>query len=375
MAPYGWAGSWGSESSVSLSSEYLSNPYMQPSDARAAEGMGLLMTLPASYVGNDDTFDFTPRLRFAHSWRNASLLSNYQYFDAGWRAVRERDALQLSAAWHHDSTQYNAFETAVLHGFVLQRTEQTAGSDWQRSLTERSALHLVGSWDAVSYAHNPSFSLSNYRYGQASLQYDHDLTERLHWTGSLGAGRYTLPDSPVDYRSDNRFAQLGLTGQLTEVWSLTASAGMSDVSDHEQTFFATASASKSAPSFTFDAQRRGERNAVELSVAHTIQPSGLGALVTQDDAFLRDTLNVSERLSVGADVHGQRVRDTLQRLSIGELRNEALDLTANWQWTEHWNANLQLSLYRRSDVQPAVQASGVGVFLTATRQFGRKPLN
>ena len=56
-----------SESSVGISSEHSSNPFLVPSGARSAESVAIIANLPATYTSDRITFDFVPRLRFAQT--------------------------------------------------------------------------------------------------------------------------------------------------------------------------------------------------------------------------------------------------------------------------------------------------------------------
>ena len=56
-----------SESSVGLSSEYASNPFLASSGAHPAESIAAVANLPATYTSDTQTLDFVPRLRFAET--------------------------------------------------------------------------------------------------------------------------------------------------------------------------------------------------------------------------------------------------------------------------------------------------------------------
>jgi hypothetical protein len=375
-----------SESSIGLQSAYNSNPFMAPAGARGAESIAVLANLPATYTSDFQSFDLVPRVRFAETRGVEALLSNYQYLDALWHLTSERNTFSASADWHHDSTFYNAFENAVLLGRSLRRREEIANLDWKRALSERSDLHVSVSWDKVDYSQSAATGLQNYSYGQGMVQYDHELSERWLWTSSVGFAHFELPDGSE--RSDNRFAQTALKVALSEKWSLTAQVGYAYLTAHEQgsicceilvgpngfylqPILVAQSASRGAGSYALSFERKGERWVVDLAASRAIQPSGLGALLTQDDASLTASIPWTERWTLTAKLHGAQLSEPISQFAAIHERFADFDLGANWLWTEHWSLNLQGSYNLQRVTAGARTASGVAVNLTLSRQFGR----
>jgi hypothetical protein len=375
-----------SESSVGLSSEYSSNPFLVSSGARAAESIALLANLPATYTSDTQTFDFVPRLRFAETHGDVALLSDYQYLDATWRVNSERNTFTANADWHHDSTLYNVFENAELFGRSLHRQEEIGNLNWKRDLSERSDLQLRGSWDQVAFSQSANTGLANFHYGQGLVQYDRALNERWQWTSAIGFGRFELLNH--SYRSDNRFIQTALNRALSERWSVMAQVGYSLLSAHQQgliccqfvaepnglplqsiPFSQTTSHGTGSYALTFE--RKSERLVIDLAASRAIQPSGLGALVTQDDESLKASIPWTERWTLAAMLHAAQLTDSLHTLNLADRRYGDFDLSSNWLWTEHWTLQLQAAyiLQRRASGVPT--SSGVTVYLNLLRQFGR----
>ncbi len=375
-----------SESSVGLSSEYNSNPFMVPSGSHAAESVALLANLPATYTSDSQSFDLVPRLRYAETHGDVALLSNYQYLDSVWRINDERNTFTASADWHYDSTFYNQFENAALLGRSLRRQEDIANLDWRRSLTERSDLHFSGSWDKVTYSQSAGTDLSNFSYGQAMLQFDHALNERWQWTSSIGVGRYELLGQ--SYRSDNRFVQTALIRQLSERWSMTAQVGYSYLSAsgqgytccqivlgpngyYQQPIPYAQSPSRGFGNYALRFERKSERLVVDLAASRAIRPSGLGALLTQDDVSLKASIPWNERWTLAGTLRGSRLTEPLQQFYLGTRRYADLDLSANWLWTEHWTLQLRGSHLWQRQTSGGPTGSGTAIYLNLLRQFGR----
>jgi hypothetical protein len=359
---------------------------MEPSGARGAESIAVLANLPATYTSDFQTFDLVPRVRFAETHGVEALLSNYQYLDALWHLTSERNTFSASADWHHDSTFYNAFENAALFGRTLRRLEEIANLDWKRDLSERSALHMSVSWDKVDYSQSADTGVQNYSYGQGMVEYDDIVSERWLWTSSVGFGRFELPDG--SYRSDTRFAQTALKAALSEQWSMTAQVGYSYLTAHTQgsicceilvgpngfylrPIFVAQSASRGAGTYALSLERKGERWVVDLVASRAIQPSGFGALLTQDDVSFTASFPWTERWTLTAKLHGAQLSEPISQLASIHERYADFDLGANWLWTEHWILNLQGSYNLERVTAGARTSSGVALNLTLSRQFGR----
>jgi hypothetical protein len=373
-----------SESSVALTSEYTSNPFLRPSGASAAESAALLANFPATYTSDSESFDIVPRMRFAETHGDPQLLSDYQYLDGDWRINSERNSFTASAAWHRDSTFYNVYENAALQGRTLPRLEDTASLAWQRALSERSNLQLGVSWDQVAYSARSSFRLDNYSYAQGSLQYVRALSERWNWTSSAGFDRYDLREQVSS--NENRFIQTALNRALSERWSMTAQVGYSRLSASSQGYICcrivqTANgyalqyipieqrSSGGAVNYALSVERKGERFDLNFAVSRSVQPS-LGTLLTRDDMSLGTSLPWTERMTLGATLHGSRQSDTLQSSAPISGRFYDFVLYANWFWSEHWTLALQTSYDVARAIVRLPEGSGATVSLTLTRQLG-----
>jgi len=374
-----------SESSVGLEADYNSNPFLRSSDIQSAESEAVVANLPATYTSDTISYELIPRVRFAETQGVASLLSDYQYLDADWHLNHERNTVVLSGYWHRDSTFYNVFENAALNGESLHREEESANASWQHLLGERSDFELLGSYDQVNYGQNPSFAVVSYDYLQGTLQYDRTLAERWKWTAALGYGDYVLRDQ--SYRSDTLFGQSSLSYSVSELWSASLQLGYSRVTSltQEQQLalfeapgggfefgFETlkVGASNGTDSFAATVERKGERLLLDLAVSQALEPSGFGALLTEDDASIAANIPWSERWTVGARLHAARLSDPLQQINLSERRFYDADLTASWLVTEHWTLQLAAtySMQRYSSSIPVGASSSVS--LSLLRQLG-----
>ncbi len=374
-----------SESSLGVEADYNSNPFLRTTDIQSAESEAVVANLPATYTSDTISYELIPRLRFGETQGVTSLLSDYQYLDADWRLSEELNTVVLSGLWHRDSTFYNVFENTALNGTTLHRQEESANGSWQHLVSERSDFEFLGSYDQVNYGQNPSFSVVSYDYLQGSVQYDRTLAERWKWTTAAGYGQYQLRDQ--SYRSDNRFAQTSLSYSLSELWTMSLQVGYSSVTsltrEQQLAIFqapgggfalgyttAQVGASQGTDSFAATVERKGERLVLDLAASQAIEPSGLGALLTQDDASIAASIPWTERWSFGARVHGARLSDPLQQISYSNRRYYDADLNASWLVTEHWTLQLSATyvLQRFSSSLPV--GASTSVALSLSRQLG-----
>ena len=385
------AGTVGSESSIGIESAYNSNPLLLPAaDARSAESVAILANLPATYTGGASTLELRPRLRLAATHGAQALLSDYHYFDGLWKLTGERNVLAVNADWHRESTLYNKFENSALSGRNVRRTEAIGSADWRRLISERSDTQLRASFDQVRFGQNAANLLYSYDYGQAAAQYDRTLSERLQMTLTAGISRYKLRD--YSYQSDNRFVQLGVARALSEHWLLSAQAGYSRLDGRDtvtryqivvgpngnlQVVPVTTVRRSTARTgnYALSLERRAERLTLSLVASRDVTPSGLGALVTQNDLSIGGNFNLTERLSLGATLHGSRLSDALGQLQLADRRFYDADVNASWQWTEHWILQFQAAINRQRLAASIPIQSGNALNLTVSRQFGRVRLN
>lgn len=385
-----FAASIGSESSIGLAADANSNPYLVSSGAQAAESAAFLANVPISYNGDENTVDVIPRVRFAETHGPAELLTDYQYLDADWRFASERNSLTATADWHHDSTLYNVFENGALNGRTVYREENLASLGWQRLLSERSDFQINGSYDRIDYDAAAGATLSSYEYEQGSAQYDHQIGER--WQASLIGGYGSFRPIQLNYHGQQEFGDLALTRLLSERWSVKAQVGYSWLQNRLvqpelfcpvsflycyfgvvpfETVQVTLHSSGSSPTGQLLIERRYERTTIDLSGSRNVVPSGLGALVVQSDVAISATYQVSARWQLAATLHGASLSDATpqSQSQIGNRHAADLDLSANWQWTEHWQ--LQLGAIVHGQDINGQYAHGVAFSVGAFRQFGR----
>jgi hypothetical protein len=379
------AATFSDQSTFSLSTEYNSNPLLVYSGVEAAESLAVLGSCPLTYNTDTGTVDLIPRVRLAETRGNVALQSDYQYLDGDWKIGKERDILTMTGDWHHDSTYYNQFETAALQGHDLRRLEEIGGLDWQHALSERDTLHLTGSWDHMDYSGAASSEVNSFSYSQLQGSYVRLMGPLWQLSATLGIGRYQLLND--SYRSDQEYLQIALSRALTERWSFSAQLGYADLqSDSYVPHFefvpvdggyqleevvVDEKASKATPSLDLTAEHKGERLTWDFAVSRTLQPSGLGGLLTDQEASIKATWRKSERLTLTASLHAAKLTDSLGNLNLGGRTFYSSDVTAVWLSTEKWTMQLEGTYSLQHFGGNLPQSFGTALYLTFTRQLGR----
>ena len=381
------AASLGSESSVSVSSEYASNPTLAPGGI-AAEAAAVLATVPVTYASEAESLEIKPSVRLAETHGVTQLLTNYQYLDAGWQLSSERSAYALGAEWHRDSTYYDVFERSLLRGRTLPRLEEDVSASWRRALSELSGLQVASSYTQVAYSAESNQRLDNYNYTQGSLTFDHTFSETLSADASIGYGRYALRQPGEG--NDNRYVQASTKYQASEYWKLSAQIGYSRIASRSQVLLCCAivrlpggalglryvltsqNTSGGLTSYGLNLNRQSEQMSIQIAAARSVQPTSFGAPLAIQTAGINVSHPLTERWAVNASLQDSRQSDTLARSgSPASARFESAGAGATWQWTEHWTIGMQAAYSIAAVGNATAQGRGASLLINVTRQLGR----
>lgn len=381
----------GVDPSLSLTSQYESNPFAEPSGGRAAGVGAVIAGIPLTYTGDAQSFDLKTGFRFARTIGDTQLLTDYQDVNADWRLNTELNSVSASLGVHRDTTFYDTYENAQLRGHSLPRLDETAGLGWQHSLDERSHVGLSASYDQENFSEQSGLRLQSFYYAQGAASYDRTLSERWTSSTSVGYGRYDLRD--LGSINNTRFAQTSLSGPLDERWSASAQVGYSRVSSSSTAYLLIAvlpladgqsvdvytpihvSSSIGVTSYSVNLSRAGEGWSASLSAARTVQPSVVGQLLAQESVTLSIDRPWNERLKFGGSLRESEQSDPLVRAgAVGGSRYYAAEAHVNWQWTEHWSLSVTAGYNEQRLGGEAADGHNVSASLMIERQFDRIPL-
>jgi len=128
-------------------------------------------------------------------------------------------------------------------------------------------------------------------------------------------------------------------------------------------------ASAGTGSYAFNLQRQYERMVLGLTATRTLQPSGLGALLTQDDVSFTASLPRTERLTLTGTLHAMRLADSLEQLIPGGRKYYDVDFGLSWRLNERWNLQVSSSYSTLKLDAQTPWASGVSAYLLLLRQI------
>ncbi len=378
LADRAWAGPWSIEPRVGVSTDYSTNPELRAVDPVSEEHVAALFNLPLRYDADGEEFSLAPSGRLSNSKGYSSLASNSVRVDSAAQFVSELGSWSLQGAVSRDSTLYSSGLVAYGYGVGVRRDMATAAADWTRSLTERFQAQLDASWSHVNYD-QPKYSTSlvDYRFLSAGPTLAYAATERdtLKLLGS--AGLYQSLDGITQSKSDN--IQLGYVRQLSEVLSLSASAGYSQSKNSAKFYFGpfylgTVNANQDGTVYSVNLTRQGERFNFNGGISRALQPTGFAYLSSQDSVTANASYAYSERWNFSVNGAWQKESDPIRTGETIHLRYLNMQMTAAWNLTPQWVLSLHASRNSREYGPPRVSANSTGVSLDVVRQFLRTNL-
>jgi hypothetical protein len=284
----------------------------------------------------------------------------------------------------------------------VRRDGATADLNWDLHLTERLEFNADANAQRALYAEPKGVdTLTDYNYYSASPTLSWSSSERNKLTFSSTVGRYdslnSLDEHDLAVTSESRSAnlQLGFVRQLSELWTLTVTAGYSRALDainfHEyiccvleetpqglefvlEAVPVRGESDQNGTVYTVNLAHQSERLTFAAIVSQQLAPTGFAFLSRQENYELKVAYNLSERWSFSGDARFMRYQNQPVNGALPEVNVQYYALSANWAWTEHWIVSLTAA--RVSNNIPsstAAAAYGVAsneVTLTLSRQFG-----
>ena len=382
-------GPWSIEPRLGLSTEYTSNPLLESIGAHSETRGAALIDLPLRYDGDDFEFLLRPNGRWTDKSGYSALGSNFEHLDGAAQFGDERNSMALQAEVARDSSLY--FVGALVDRIGVARDTVSTNADWTHLMSERAQTQLDASWSRVRYDDSAGSSeqstlanLVDYRYWSAGPTFTYALSERntIKLLGSYGV--YDALDGATHSTSDS--AQLGFVRQLTEIWSLTTSAGYSKSKNREDTVFdffgflfpITERSTQSGTVYAASVTRQGERFTFTGGASRALQPTGFAFLSRQDNYTLSAGYKRSERWDYGItatwlNAANPQVNSGQAKLNSEESSTRFLNVHAslNWHWTPEWVVSVTVSRITQQYGPPTVSAASSGVNVDFLRQFLR----
>lgn len=358
---------------IALAGEHDSNPDLRTVNESPESIAAILVNAPVNYDLDAVHFALVPNVRYSNRKGYASLGSDYVHLNASAQFSSDLQKWTWAAGVQRDSSLVHGGES--VNGVGVRTDTRLAGLDWQRSLAERLQSEIDLSWIRATYDQSSQQTgLVDYRYISAAPSIAYALDERDTGKVLTNAGKYDSLNGVTE--SKNIGFQLGLDRRLSEIWTLSASAGYARSDNSEQVFFGpyllgTVDSRQNGAVYSASVVRKSEVFALTASASRTFTPSGFGYLSRQDAAGLEMDYNYSERWTFVAKANFQKTGYPLSTGGYSALRFFASDLAANWHWTPEWTISLHGNWVSERYQSLSGSAASTGVSLQVSRQFYR----
>jgi hypothetical protein len=382
------AGVWGTQPVLGIASDYASNPALLDQSNTAETHAALLLDAPTNYVGNAFKLSVLPSFRLSNAEGYSSLDSDYEHLTVGSEFDSARDMVTVTGAVARDSSLYHDYLLSGSTG--VRRDTTSAEANWDRQLSERFDFDTDVNWTRIRYGDvAPGVgTLVDYKYASITPSLTWLESERGKLTTSATVGRYNSLNGATQSTSAN--LQLGFVKQLSEIWSLSASAGYSRANDEFDTKEELLEFTQNGPvivivPITLKTEQNGSVYSVNLSrrtellllsatVSRQLSPTGYAYLSRQDNYELKATYNESPRWIFSGDLHRINYQQPNNSGAFTDLDVTYLQLAATWQWTEHWTLTMNASRVMDRYVSSRFDIGSTGVGLELSRQFNWKSL-
>jgi hypothetical protein len=368
------AGPWSTEPLIGVTAQYVTNPEFSgaqntPTETHAA----LFANVPMNYDGDELHFALTPSARYGDTSGYSSVTSNYYHVDSSLQYTNEFNALTLSGSFYRDASLQYAAEVA--DGISVRRDTSTLQASWLRTLTERLQFDFSAFVMRTLYAEDLGESgLVDFKYSALSPYLAYSINERDTVRISGGTGRYDAVNGLTSSQSSN--LQLGLDHRLTELWTVSSSAGYSRATNDYKIYFGpfylgTEQTQQKGAVYSLSLARQGERLNLSAAVSRYLTPTGFTFLSRQDIASLSATFNATERWSFAGTAGWSYVADP--QISGGQIKHRfySAAASATWCWTEHWRLGLHAAKVDQQFGPGSGNPASSAVSIEVSRQFNR----
>jgi hypothetical protein len=388
------AGVWGSDPVVGIVGDYATNPALLEIPHTAEANGALLLDAPTSYIGDGVGFYVIPDFRLSSSQGYASLASDYEHLTLKGELDAERNTLMATAGIYQDSSLYQDYlsngSSYLFNGSTgVKRDTLTADLNWDRNLTERLEFDTDVNSMQVKYGQAAAGvgTLTDYRDTNIAPTLSWLSSERNKWTLSASVGRYNSFDEAFE-SSESRSAnlQVGFVRNLSEIWSLTATAGYSRAlnrQNFDEEFLVIGpegqpeiaivpireESAQNGTVYSADLNRKGERLFLDVVVSRLLAPTGYAFLSLQNLVKVGATYTYSDRWSFSAGGYYQQSKNPQLQGGLLTQTPKSISLSASWRWTEFWTVTFAGSRVTELFQPPGLTVASTEVSIKISRQF------
>lgn len=262
--------------------EYNDNIRLAPQAGQDAVGRYAVAGASLFLSGPAQQIRIAPSLR-AQRYSGAQELDNEDYFlDLSADRSLEYSTLSLQGNYYRDTALANDIDTSGLVEIGVRRERSGIRPAWTLELSPRSRLRLGLNYDRVVYGETTAFGTTvDYGYTATSAVYSRELVRGDELSATLSASRLDAPD--ISNQADHQGVQIDYALAVTERLRASASAGF------QRSRFAQRAApvkEDAGALIGFRLTAEGEYRTADLSLARTVEPSGTGTLMQNDNLTL-----------------------------------------------------------------------------------------
>jgi len=377
------AGIWGMDPVLGVVGDYATNPALLAVPHTAETNGAFLIDAPTTYNSDAFAFSIIPSFRLGNSKGFSSLASDYEHLSTKAEFDSERGKLTATAGIARDSSLYLNYLTNGSVG--VQRDAATADLDWERLLTERLEFDADVNTQHVRYGESSGApTLVDYKYTSIAPSFSWKTSERNKLTATASVGRYNSLDGTTESRSAN--LQVGFIRQLSEIWSVTATAGYSralnqiDTQTPEFVFTPSGPAivlvplrqesSQNGSIYSVNLTRQGSRLVLNASASRQLTPTGFAYLSPQKTYEFKSSYSLSDRWSLAADGRYVNAQNPQLHTVPTDYTIKYLAISTNWRWTEKLTLSVSASRVTDRVVSPNLNLASSELSITLSHQFG-----
>ncbi len=387
MADPSSAGVWGMDPVFGISADHATNPVLLDAPDTTETSGALLLDAPTTYYADPYRFSLLPSFRLSDTRGYSSVTSDYEHLNAKAEYDTERSTLTANVGVARDSSLYFDYLSDGATG--VQRNSALADLDFDRFMTEKFELNADANATRVRFAETAGVAtLVDYQYASLSPVLSWYTVERNKYTLTTSVGRYNSLNGATESRNGN--LQLGLTRQLTEQWTLTASGGYSRAlnrieANQEFVVFTplgpvleilpvTAESTQNGAVYSVNLAHQGSRLLLTATASRQIQPSGFAFLSRQQSYEFKATYALSARWTLNADVRQVNYQNPLPNGTYYAVKVPFASANASWQWTEQWTVSITASRVRETIQASPFNEQSQQFTLTLSRRFNHLSL-
>jgi len=381
------AGNWGADATFGVLGDYSTDPALLHQQDTEVGSSAVQIAAPIAY--DDGSFKFTalPNLRVGTDSGYDTVTSDYEHLDLKGEYNSDRDSLSINAGAAQDSSLSYSY---LINGATGVRRDALTGElKWDHHLTERLEVFSTFDEQRIEFAQNKGTQLSDYGYSGISSGISWLNSARDKVTLQADAARYYTFDThdefgfPTSTESRSGNVQVGITHQLSELWTFTALAGASRELDRSSynlyfPYFmevvvvpVVQDTGKNSAVYSTDLSHSGSRLSVGATLSRQYLPSGFAYLTRQDTYDLKADYTLSERWSIGADARYVRYQNPPGvAVTSPDVAVRYVSLYTAWHWTELWTVTFTTTRLSETYARNPYTLASNEVTLTLSRQFG-----